>query len=109
MKLTVLDVARLAIASIGSYDRSLQSHYEKQLQQVLDDEADGWPPIGSVWKENDKRSLQLPRKVLAHDRAKGKVQLDGYPTTWAKVERFNGKSSGYSRVDSPDAAGGESK
>ena len=57
-----------------------------------------WPPIGSCWKENDPRPISGRRTVIAHDKAKGKVQLGGYPKTWAKVERFNGKRGGYSQV-----------
>lgn len=56
-----------------------------------------WPPIGSFWQENDPRSSGR-REVLAHDRKRGKVQLAGYPRTWAKVERFNGRRGGYSPV-----------
>ena len=59
-----------------------------------------WPPIGSRWIENDPRATikRLGRKVLAHDTKRGKVQLDGCVKTWAKVERFNEKRGGYSRI-----------
>lgn len=58
-----------------------------------------YPPIGSLWRENDPRSWGLKRRVLAHDFDRGKVQLDGPVKTWAKAERFNGKRGGYSRVN----------
>ena len=62
-----------------------------------------WPPINSRWIENDPRATvkRLGRAVLAHDKERGKVQLDGVVKTWAKVERFNGKRGGYTRVFTP--------
>lgn len=57
-----------------------------------------WPRIGSCWKENDPRAMSQRRPVLALDRERGKVQLGGYPKTWCKVERFNGRRGGYTEV-----------
>lgn len=59
-----------------------------------------WPPLGSRWLECDPRATvkTLGREVLAHDKERGKVQLDGAVKTWAKVERFNGKRGGYRRI-----------
>jgi hypothetical protein len=56
-----------------------------------------YPPIGSKWTERDtraKRTLQ----VIRYDTAKGRVRINCIETqrlSWAKAERFNGKSGGY--------------
>lgn len=57
-----------------------------------------WPPIGSWWRENDYRGGTVAKQVIAHDKVRGKVQLMGAIRTWASVNRFNGKSGGYTRV-----------
>jgi hypothetical protein len=52
--------------------------------------------IGQRWIERDNRN---PREVeiAGFDEAKGKVQIKGETgkLTWAKLERFSGKSGGY--------------
>jgi hypothetical protein len=59
-----------------------------------------YPAIGSKWKDRD---LRKPRtvQVIRYDPAKRRVRIACLETdklTWAKVERFNGKSGGYSAL-----------
>lgn len=60
-----------------------------------------WPPIGTWWRENHKQP-GLPKKVVSHC-SDGKVGLENTlgRVTYAKVERFNGKRGGYSRMMTP--------
>ena len=59
-----------------------------------------FPPVGSKWKEVDTR-VTRPVEVIRHDLANGRVRINCLETqklTWAKPERFNGKSGGYQRA-----------
>lgn len=62
--------------------------------------ATQYPPIGSKWKDLDgrvKRTIQ----VVRYDNAKGRIRIACIETqrlSWAKPERFNGKSGGYARI-----------
>ena len=56
-----------------------------------------YPPIGSKWKERDLR-VQRTLQVVRYDVDKRLVRIACIETeklTWAKLERFNGKSGGY--------------
>ena len=60
-----------------------------------------YPPIGSKWKERDVR-VSRTIEVVRYDVANGRVRINCIETqrlSWAKPERFNGKSGGYARVD----------
>jgi hypothetical protein len=60
-----------------------------------------YPPVGSKWKEVDTR-VKRTVEVIRHDVANGRVRINCLETqklTWAKPERFNGKSGGYQRAD----------
>jgi hypothetical protein len=59
-----------------------------------------YPPVGSKWKEVDTR-VQRTIEVIRHDMANRRVRINCLETqklTWAKPERFNGKSGGYQRA-----------
>jgi hypothetical protein len=59
-----------------------------------------FPPVGSKWKEVDTR-VQRTVEIIRHDLANGRVRINCLETqklTWAKPERFNGKSGGYQRT-----------
>ena len=59
--------------------------------------ATQFPPIGSQWKERDER-VSRTLKVVRYDLGKRRVRIVCLETdrlTWAKVERFDGKSGGY--------------
>jgi hypothetical protein len=59
-----------------------------------------FPPVGSKWKEVDTR-VKRTVEVIRHDLANGRVRINCLETqklTWAKPERFNGKSGGYQRA-----------
>jgi hypothetical protein len=59
-----------------------------------------YPPVGSKWKERDRR-VQRTVEVVRHDLGKRRVRIYCPQTdqlSWAKPERFNGKSGGYSPV-----------
>lgn len=61
---------------------------------------DAYPPVGSKWKEVDTR-VKRTVEIIRHDLANGRVRINCLETqklTWAKPERFNGKSGGYQRV-----------
>lgn len=59
-----------------------------------------YPAIGSKWKELDSRATRTVQ-VVRYDTQKRRVRIACLETdtlTWAKVERFNGKSKGYGLV-----------
>ena len=59
------------------------------------------PPIGSRWIERDKRKNRIV-EVIRYDLAKRRVRIHALDTetlSWAKFERFNGKSGGYAPAD----------
>lgn len=59
-----------------------------------------YPPIGSKWKERDLR-VSRTIEVVRYDVANGRVRINCIETqrlSWAKPERFNGKSGGYARI-----------
>jgi len=59
-----------------------------------------YPAVGSKWKERDRRVARTIQ-VVRYDLAKGRVRITCLETerlTWAKVERFNGKSGGYAAI-----------
>lgn len=59
-----------------------------------------FPPVGSKWKEADLRVARTVQ-VIRHDLNNGRVRINCLETqrlTWAKPERFNGKSGGYTKV-----------
>ena len=56
-----------------------------------------YPPVGSKWKEADLRVARTVQ-VIRHDVPNARVRINCLETqrlTWAKPERFNGKSGGY--------------
>ena len=56
-----------------------------------------FPPIGSKWKEMDSR-VKRTIEVIRYDTAKKLIRINCIETqrlSWAKPERFNGKSGGY--------------
>ena len=56
-----------------------------------------YPAIGSKWKERDVRVARTV-EIIRYDVAKRRVRIACLETerlTWAKLERFNGKSGGY--------------
>lgn len=58
------------------------------------------PPVGSKWSERDTRTKRTV-EVIRHDLEKRKIRIHCIETdtlTWAKPERFNGKSGGYSKI-----------
>jgi hypothetical protein len=59
-----------------------------------------YPPVGSKWKD---RHVQGERtvEVIRYDLDKRRVRIHCIETeslTWAKPERFNGKSGGYTKI-----------
>jgi hypothetical protein len=55
------------------------------------------PPVGSKWKELDRR-VKRTVQIVRHDPANRRVRiycLETQQLSWAKPERFNGKSGGY--------------
>ena len=59
-----------------------------------------FPPVGSKWRELDSR-VQRTIEIIRYDKAKGLIRINCIETqrlSWAKPERFNGKSGGYARV-----------
>jgi hypothetical protein len=59
-----------------------------------------YPPIRSKWKDLDSR-VQRTIEVVRYDPAKPRVRIVCIETqrlSWAKPERFNGKSGGYARI-----------
>jgi hypothetical protein len=66
-----------------------------------------YPPIGSKWKERDLRVARTVQ-VVRYDVAKRLVRIACIETerlTWAKIERFNGKSGGYALLALPSQSG----
>jgi hypothetical protein len=58
------------------------------------------PPVGSKWKELDRR-VQRTIQIVRHDAENRRVRiycLETQQLSWAKPERFNGKSGGYVRL-----------
>ena len=56
-----------------------------------------YPPIGSKWVERDARAKRTI-EVIRYDTQKRRVRIHCVETetlSWAKPERFNGKSGGY--------------
>jgi hypothetical protein len=56
-----------------------------------------YPPIGSKWKELDVRVARTVQ-VIRYDQDKQLVRINCLETqrlSWAKLDRFNGKSGGY--------------
>lgn len=60
-----------------------------------------YPPIGSTWLDRDLR-VKRTVKVIRYDTAKQRVRIHCIETdtlSWAKPERFNGKSGGYALIN----------
>ena len=58
------------------------------------------PPLGSTWLDRDREKRTV--KVIRYDAAKQRVRIHCIETdilSWAKPERFNGKSGGYSKIE----------
>jgi hypothetical protein len=58
------------------------------------------PLIGSQWKDRDSRAKRTI-KVVRYDTEKRRVRIYCLETdtlSWAKPERFNGKSGGYAKL-----------
>ena len=63
-----------------------------------------YPPIGSRWKDRDTRSNRTI-EVIRHDVARRRVRIHCIETqtlSWAKPERFNGKSGGYAKIQATE-------
>jgi hypothetical protein len=59
-----------------------------------------YPPVGSKWRELDGRVVRTIQ-VIRHDLENARVRINCLETqrlTWAKPERFNGKSGGYKKI-----------
>ncbi len=59
-----------------------------------------YPPIGSKWMGRDTRTKRTV-EVVRYDLAKRRVRIHCIETetlSWAKPERFNNKSGGYSKL-----------
>jgi hypothetical protein len=59
-----------------------------------------YPPIGSTWLDRDLRVKRTVR-VVRFDTGKKRVRIHCIETdtlSWAKPERFNGKSGGYAMI-----------
>ena len=59
------------------------------------------PPVGSKWKEADQRVARTVQ-VVRYDIENGRIRINCLETqrlTWAKPERFNGKSGGYVKIE----------
>jgi hypothetical protein len=71
-----------------------------------------YPPVGSKWKERDLRVARTVQ-VIRYDVAQRRVRIVCLETerlTWAKLERFNGKSGGYAPLSLPaKKSGGQGK
>lgn len=60
-----------------------------------------YPPIGSKWKDRDLRARRTVQ-VIRYDLTKRRVRIHCVETqtlSWAKPERFNGKSGGYAMIE----------
>ena len=65
--------------------------------RIVPRSAFSYPAVGSTWKERDLRTSRTI-KVVRYDTSKKLVRIVCLETdrlTWAKVDRFNGKSGGY--------------
>jgi hypothetical protein len=59
-----------------------------------------FPPVGSRWKDGDRRAKRT-LQVIRIDEANQRVRIHCIETdvlSWAKPERFNGRTRGYIRV-----------
>jgi hypothetical protein len=86
------DYAMVAVAK--SHARTRRGAFNIRRMKAM------YPPVGSKWKEVDTR-VQRTVEVIRHDLANGRVRINCLETqklTWAKPERFNGKSGGYERT-----------
>lgn len=60
-----------------------------------------YPPIGSKWKDRDLRARRTVQ-VIRYDLTRRRVRIHCVETqtlSWAKPERFNGKSGGYAMIE----------
>ena len=63
-------------------------------------ESKAYPPVGSRWKDLDRR-VKRTIQVVRLDPTKRRVRIHCIETdvlSWAKPERFNGKSGGYQPI-----------
>ena len=68
---------------------------------MLRTSAAPYPPVGSKWQDRDRRAKRT-LQVVRVDTAKRRVRIHCIETdvlSWAKPERFNGKSGGYVRLN----------
>jgi hypothetical protein len=59
------------------------------------------PPIGSTWLDRNPRESRTV-KVIRYDAERQRIRIHCMETdvlSWAKPERFNGKSRGYARIE----------
>ena len=64
-----------------------------------------FPPVGSKWRDADRRAKRTVQVVRLDPNAK-RVRIHCIETdilSWAKPERFNGTSRGYIRLPDPAA------
>ena len=62
-----------------------------------------YPPVGSKWRDADRRAKRTVQ-VVRLDMESKRVRIHCIETdilSWAKPERFNGTSRGYIRLDEP--------
>jgi hypothetical protein len=62
-----------------------------------------YPPVGSQWTERDLRVARTVQ-IVRYDVAKRRVRIVCLETdrlSWAKLQRFNGKSGGYAPLSTP--------
>ena len=60
----------------------------------------GYPAVGSKWMDRDQRAKRTV-EVIRYDLARRRVRIHCIETqslSWAKPERFNGKSGGYAKI-----------
>ena len=60
-----------------------------------------YPVIGSKWKDLHSQ-VNRTVEVIRYDHAKPRIRIACIETqrlSWAKPERFNGKSGGYAKID----------
>jgi hypothetical protein len=56
-----------------------------------------YPTVGSKWKDLDARGTRT-LEVIRYDTEKGRIRINCLETqrlSWARADRFNGKSGGY--------------
>jgi hypothetical protein len=83
-----IDTAIRLMALWRGHQRKFSYHRDMTTQ---------YPAIGSKWKERDVRVARTVQ-IIRYDVAKRRVRIACLETdrlTWAKLERFNGKSGGY--------------